>query len=302
MTLYAFVLVLLSVFLHAGWNFISKRSVPSVAFYALSSGTAALFWLPFFLLDGDFRLADMPVDFWIFLGGSVFFEVIYVCGLAYSYRVGDISLVYPLARALPLLFTAAVAFVFGLGTRTPGPLALAGMGVVFFGGLLMPLRSARDFRWATYRHPTLFFVLLAAIGTTGYTVMDSQAMAVVKDVYGKKSLSLAICYLFFIEAGLCLGTLALMLRESCERAEFRRLFLRSPYPIYTGIFSSLAYVLILLSMNYITNVSYLQAFRQLSLPIGIFAGIVILKEPHGRLKMVGCALVFAGLVIIALFP
>lgn len=301
MTLYAFILILASVFLHASWNFISKRSVPSVAFYSISSGTAALLWFPF-LLGSEFSLADMSVDFWIFLGCSVFFEVLYVCGLAFSYRIGDISLVYPLARALPLIFTATVAFLFGLGTRTPGPLALVGMGVVFFGGLLMPLRSMRDFCWATYSHPTLFFVLLAALGTTGYTVMDSQAIALVTATYGKKSLWLMINYLFFIEAGLCLGTSALVLREKYERMEFKRLFLRSPYPIYTGICSSLAYVLILLSMNYITNISYLQAFRQLSLPIGIFAGIFFLKEPHGVLKMTGCALVFAGLLIIALFP
>ena len=41
MTLTAFLLVFLSVFLHAIWNFLSKKTNPSGAFYLLSSTTAA---------------------------------------------------------------------------------------------------------------------------------------------------------------------------------------------------------------------------------------------------------------------
>ena len=52
MTLTAFLLIFVSVFLHAGWNFISKKSTPSAAFYMLSSATAALIWFGFFLHSG----------------------------------------------------------------------------------------------------------------------------------------------------------------------------------------------------------------------------------------------------------
>ena len=52
MTLTAFLLIFVSVFLHAGWNFISKKNTPSAAFYMLSSATAALIWLGFFLHSG----------------------------------------------------------------------------------------------------------------------------------------------------------------------------------------------------------------------------------------------------------
>ena len=106
MTLTAFWLILASAMLHAGWNLISKCHRPSVVFYAQSSGTAALFWVPLLLyLRPDFTA--LPPAFWGFLLGSVFFNVIYYAGLASAYTRGDISVVYPMARSLPVLLTAA---------------------------------------------------------------------------------------------------------------------------------------------------------------------------------------------------
>lgn len=68
MTLVAFLLVLVSVFLHAGWNFLSKKQIPSLSFYSLTSTTAALLWLPCFLLS-DLRLGNLPAMFWPILAG-----------------------------------------------------------------------------------------------------------------------------------------------------------------------------------------------------------------------------------------
>ena len=57
-----------------------------------------------------------------------------------------------------------------------------------------------------------------------------------------------------------------------------------------------AYVLVLLAMHFVTNVSYVQAFRQMSLPLGAFLGIVFLKEKTSGPKLVGLALIVGGLV------
>ncbi len=302
MSLTAFLLILASVFLHAGWNFISKKSVPSLAFYSLSCGTAALLWLVPFLF-AEFQSSAMPVNFWLLAFFSVLFEILYVGGLAYAYQKSDISLVYPLARALPLLMTAMVSALFSLGSRQPGPVAILGMVIVFLGCLLMPLQKFRDFKWQVYFNPVIFLVFLAAIGTTGYTVLDSCAIQEINRVYQKKSLLLSMSYLFFIEAGISLGALFLVCFNKTERNEFGRLLkTRSISPILTGICSSSAYVLILLSMNYVSNVSYIQAFRQLSLPIGVLAGILILKESHSIPKLLGTMIIVAGLIIVAIFP
>lgn len=300
MTATAFFLILTSAFLHAGWNFLSKKTVPSLAFYSLSCGTAALLWLIPFLLS-DFSCAEMSGRFWLLTAVSVVFEIMYVAGLAYAYRLSDISLVYPLARALPLLFTAAVTMIFQLGNRQMSLPALLGMAVIFVGCLLMPMRTFRDFKLRSYCNVVILFVLLAAIGTTGYTVIDSLAMAEIQAVYQRKSIMLSISYLFFIEAGIAVGAGLLAISRRTERKEYSRLIkLRAPF--LTGVFSSSAYVLVLLAMAYVSNVCYIQAFRQISLPLGVLAGIFILKESHGLPKILGTALIVLGLLLVALVP
>lgn len=298
MTFFAFVLVFASVFLHVAWNFISKRSKPSLAFYMLMSGTAALIWLPFFLTS-DLRIAELPPYFFVFFLGSVAAEVLYVAGLAYAYRKSDISLVYPLVRAIPVLLVAAVTILFGLG-KTPGPAALLGMVVITAGCILMPLKAFGDFRLSNYRSKVLVFILLGAIGTTGYTILDSEALAVIRQTVQRSSVFDLLTYLFMIESGLTVGQLFFVVSIREEREAFQGLFLRSFQPMLAGVCSSCAYGLILLAMAYVTNVSYIQAFRQMSLPIGFLAGVLILKEPHSAPKITGIILIVAGLLLVSL--
>lgn len=298
MTLFAFVLVFASVFLHVAWNFISKSTKPSLAFYMLMSGTAALIWLPFFLTS-DLRLSSLPLYFFLFYLGSVASEVMYVAGLAYAYRRGDISLVYPLVRAIPVLLVAAVTILFGLG-RTPGRLALLGMLIITLGCILMPLKRFRDFKRSNYMNWIIIFILLGAVGTTGYTILDSSAMALIRQTMERNNVSDLLAYLFMVEAGLTVGQMFFVVSIRREREEFRRLFLHSVSPVLAGICSSCAYGLILFAMAYVTNVSYIQAFRQMSLPLGFFAGILILKESHSTPKVFGIVLIVLGLIMVSL--
>jgi len=52
------------------------------------------------------------------------------------------------------------------------------------------------------------------------------------------------------------------------------------------------------SMNYVSNVSYVAAFRQLSIPLGAIFGMAFLKEPRHLPKIVGIAVIFVGLVLV----
>lgn len=296
MTLTAFLLIFVSVFLHAGWNFISKKSTPSAAFYMLSSATAALIWLGFFLHSG-ISCSALPGRFWWILAFSWFGEMLYCIGLAYGYRRGDISLVYPLGRSLPVLLTAAVTISFGLG-KMPNALALGGMALISIGCLFLPLKDFREFHWKTYCTPLLFFVLLIAAGVTIYTIFDSEAAKILKELPDNHDSRIvtSLFYLFLVESGLTAVLGLFVLTQKQERAEFKRLFLKTPWPHITGVFSSSAYALILLAMPLVTNVSYIQAFRQMSLPLGVLAGVFILKEACGQVKLFGIILIVIGLI------
>jgi uncharacterized membrane protein len=65
----------------------------------------------------------------------------------------------------------------------------------------------------------------------------------------------------------------------------------------TGVGIYLGWGLVLVSMNFVSNVSYVAAFRQLSIPLGAIFGIVFLKEPRYLPKIFGIAAIFIGLVL-----
>ena len=50
----------------------------------------------------------------------------------------------------------------------------------------------------------------------------------------------------------------------------------------------------------VKNVSYLQAFRQMSLPVGMIMGILFLHEKYYYPKILGVILIVAGLILLAL--
>ena len=61
----------------------------------------------------------------------------------------------------------------------------------------------------------------------------------------------------------------------------------------------LSYPLVLISMAFAANVSYIVAFRQISVPIGVVFGVWIFKEPGYTLKSVGITIIFISLVLVA---
>jgi uncharacterized membrane protein len=54
-----------------------------------------------------------------------------------------------------------------------------------------------------------------------------------------------------------------------------------------------------MAMQFATNVSYIVAFRQISILIGVLLGLFVLHEKSTPFKIAGTALVFIGLVLTA---
>ena len=65
-----------------------------------------------------------------------------------------------------------------------------------------------------------------------------------------------------------------------------------------GIGIYLAYGLVLISMAYVSDVSYVVAFRQLSVPLGALVGVWLLRERRSIPKALGVALAFAGVLLV----
>lgn len=299
MTLTAFVLIFISVFLHAAWNMISKSVKPSMAFYSLMTLTEAALSFPF-LIFGQWDPFAMPGRFWLLFLCTMIGEVAYMLGLARAYSKSDISLVYPVVRALPVLMVPAATLIFGLGSKDLGPWVIFGMVVITAGCLIIPQKKFSDFSMRSYCNSAIGFILLAAAGTTTYTIVDSVLVQMVQQQMGRKSVWDVLALLFWIELGLFAGELLMALLDRNERRVLKTLAFKSIYPPLAGLCSGGAYALVLLAMGYVTNVSYLQAFRQMSLPVGFLAGLLILKEKGSWPKYVGIVLIVGGLVCVAL--
>jgi drug/metabolite transporter (DMT)-like permease len=212
----------------------------------------------------------------------------------------EMSTAYPMMRSLPILLTAAVTtLILGEPLR---PLAIAGMAVVFTGCLLMPLKDFSHFKLKDYLNSRWFYIFIVACGTTGYTILDKLAQSTFAGVWtdlSKPVLSLT----FYSTRSVCLTICLLLavLLTPGELKKFKSLIRENPLmPILAGFFASLTYTTVLLAMNYVDNVSYVQVFRQLGLIFGMAGGIIILKERCSLPKCIGGALILIGLVMTVL--
>ena len=296
MTITAAILIFISVFMHVAWNMLSKSTRPSTAFYIIMNFVGSIIWLPFFIQSGS-SFTALPKLFYILMFGSCFFEVIYMYGLAHGYKHADISLIYPVVRALPVVMLAVITLVFGIG-KPFDMLTLGGMILIAAGCFLMPFASFRNISFRSLNGLALLFIALGAIGTTGYTLCDSQALKIYGQSVGSVPHAATLGYLFLVNMGLTLGEVPLIVFDPAERAALKQFMGKEIiYPIIAGICSSGAYALILFAMQFVTNVSFIQAFRQLSLPFGFIAGLLFLKEKSSSTKVTGLLLILTGLVI-----
>lgn len=300
MSIAAFFLIFMSAGLHASWNLIAKKSHMSFAFYAIMMAVDALMgaWIWFAL---PLKLSLLNWNFYAATCGAALGETLYCAGLILAYRRMDMSSAYPMMRSLPLLFTALVTALLGWGDPL-SVTAKVGMCIVFAGCVVMPLSKFSDFSLKNYLDPKIVFVLMAACGTTSYTICDDKALTLMREcapAVSKPMVSCSYYELRHIAVFLSVGMVALALPSTrAEAATLRRQ--GSGTALLAGAFAGLTYILVLLAMNYVKNVSYVQAFRQLGLVIGMLEGIFILKERCSATKVVGITLIVSGLVLTVL--
>ncbi len=124
-------------------------------------------------------------------------QMVYFLGLAGAYRTGDLSLAYPIARSLPVLFVLAVSLAMGRGSSISA-ISLTGMVLIAAGCLLIPMDRFTNFNASNYLNSAYLMALVAAIGTTGYTLIDSSTLHRLRDIIPSTFSNLQITLLFII--------------------------------------------------------------------------------------------------------
>ena len=298
MTVTATILLIVSAFTHAGWNFISKKAHPTQAFYLVANTIGVICVLPFLIYYARL-ISFFPSPVWIIVVLSGFFLAAYLAALAGAYRAGDISIAYPLARSLPVIFVFILTLVLGKG-HPPGTWFIGGIILVVSGCIILPLKAFRDFHFFNYMNLCCMLALIAAIGVAGYTVADDMALRYLRELPGKPMSPLEGTLVYMVLEGISCSLwqslfVAVNRRERQVMWEVLQSY-KEPAAI-TGIGIYLTYGIVLVSMNYVSNVSYVAAFRQLSIPLGAIFGMALLKESRYLPKTVGIAAIFVGLVL-----
>ena len=295
--MFAFWLILTSVLLHALWHCIGKGN-PSYTFFAGIGGISALISLGI-VLNLPIVYSQIPAGcYWLALGGALSGLVCNI-GLVNAYKRSDVSLAYPLARAFPVIFTAFFTILLGIG-KTPGPIAVAGMVLIAIGSFFMPMKNFSDFHLKNYTGKTMLYILLAAFGTTCYTIFDGKGvqMLIASQPQAAPWCG-SIAYSNIRETMLFSMMLTMALIRPNDNSHTFRNFFGKWYSYVAGVSCFAAYALVLLAMNYVTNVSFVQAFRQLSLPVSVVIGVFVMHEKCPKPKLFGVILVLAGLCLAA---
>jgi drug/metabolite transporter (DMT)-like permease len=229
-------------------------------------------------------------------------QTIYFIGLAGAYRHGQLSIAYPLARSLPVLIVTILSVIFQFGS----PISAQGYAGIFFvvvGCLLIPIQSFTNIKPENYLNLSCALALLAACGTAGYTIIDNEALRQLRETPAITINAIEIAVLYMVlETALTALILGLyVLASKPERQNFRDLHPATwRYAAVTGVIINLTYGMVLAAMAFVTNVSYLAAFRELSIPLGALLGITLQKEPAPRPKIIGVGVVLAGLLLVGL--
>jgi drug/metabolite transporter (DMT)-like permease len=292
MSFTAVVLLTLSAFLHAFWNFYSKRNSASASFFAISALAALVCFSPFLAIHFS-TLITAPLIFWIFVIATGFFEAIYLTGLAQAYRLGDMSLAYPLVRALPILLVALISIFLGRGDALSAA-AIGGMVLMTIGCLVLPLRHFRDWSPKFYFNRVTAWILLSVAGVTGYTLVDDAALKLLRETMTVSNSTLVYLPLQSLTTVLFLLLYVVLFGGWQVKAS------AIPSAILTGLMMTLTYGIALAAFAFVKDVSYANAFRQFSIPLGALLGMWLVKEPAHAPKLAGIIIMLIGLVLIML--
>jgi len=301
MTLTAFILISFSALLHATWNVLGKQESPTIAFFLVANIAGVLLLSPTILLYGE-AIPFFSWRVWQLLGLTGGFQAIYCAGLATAYRTGEMSIAYPLVRSFPVIVTTVVVLLLGRGNQLTW-LSILGSFLVVVGCFFIPMRHFKDFRLSNYLCLSCGMALIAALGTTGYSIIDDEALRALRNspdiVLQSYEISLLYGFLSSLSTVTFLSILTLI--PSVERINLRiTIKNRIKMAGLVGVFMYTSYPLVLVSMAFASNISYVVAFRQISVPLGALMGMFLLGEAKHIPKFVGMGVIFIGLVMVGL--
>jgi len=284
----ALLLVVASGLLHAVWNLLLKKARDRVAFVWWYLLIPLVLFSPMALVRWGGEAASMSARS---LGcglASGVLQAACLLAIAWAYRAGDLSVVYPLSRgsAQVLMVLLGIAV---LGEKVTA-LGAIGVAAVFLGVyvVFLPSMSGADLlRPLRMLSQTSSRAALAA----GVTI----ALYHLIDRVGVQGANRFQYILLLFAADFCAFTVFLASRRRWDLvwAEWRT----NRWNIaLAGSLSLVSYLLVLYALSR-ERVAYVGPARNVGIVFSVLLGAFLLKEKHGAMRVLGSALIVGGLAL-----
>ena len=281
MTSAALLLVFGAALLHAAWNALTKRGLDPIAFLWCIGAVGVILYTPFAtatLLRHPLTPAAIP-----FVVGTVVLHALYFFTLGRAYRVGHLSVVYPIARGLGVALVPLLALV--LFEERLSPLGTLGVALVVAGIVALHWRPGE---WrAALAEPGTGWAVATGVLIAGYSLLDKAGVARVHPV--------VYIWLMEVGAGMLLTPVVLARRGSLAR-EWRE---NRPAILLGALMSPTGYLLVLFAFQ-LSKTAYVVAAREMSIVLSTLIGTLWLGEGGLVRRLTGAAVILAGVACVAL--
>jgi drug/metabolite transporter (DMT)-like permease len=283
MTALGFALVLTAAFCHATWNYFVKRINGGPELVWLFSFVAMIIYLPVAVY---IWIIEQPVfGVWelAFITGSAVLHLGYFLLLQAGYRKGDLSLVYPTARATgPFLSTTFAVVILGESMSLQlglGAVAIIIGVVCLTGGFKGGARNVST---------SVLFGFGAGLLIGSYTVWDAYTVSVLFVP------PLLLDYVSSIGRSVLLAPIALK-RMDLVKAHWCN---HRTGVVIIAILNPLAYILVLYALTF-TPVVYVAPTREVSVLLTVLMGSILLGEGDLKRRLTWAAVILCGLALLA---
>jgi drug/metabolite transporter (DMT)-like permease len=276
--------VLTAAVLHAGWNAIAKGVTDRLGLFARASVVEVALGAVLIGLVAPPHSAAVP---WLL--ASVGVHVLYNLGLVAAYHVGDFNQTYPLARGIgPLIVALVGATVLDEPlppTQWAGVLLIAGaIGVL---GLTPWHAVGRDRR-------AVVAAVLTGLAIAAYTLLDGIGVRRSGSPLGYAA------WLVAAQGVLTIPVAALARRSRWAPADRGEGPTGRAWLLATGagVMAMAAYGLVLWAQTR-GALAAVAALRESSVVVAAIIGVVVFREPLGRVRVAASVAVAAGVVLLA---
>lgn len=287
MTVAAFALVMGSALLHAAWNMAAKRARDSVAFLMCVQVAIAALCVP--LLAATFRWqpsSPRGIEVGV-VSGVVQAAYLILLGLAYGYA--DLSLVYPMVRAVAACAVATAAIpLFGETVSARGLLGIALVTLGVF-ALHIPRDAARlpgQSSGGRWRLAVILGFLTGSIAA--YQLIDKAGVALLHPAP-------YLCVAAFSDTAAFAIWMGARGSGRQVKAEWKA---GAAGVVAAAVMGVGSYLLYLWALT-LAQVAYLAPLRNFSMVLAVLLGGGVLRERLAWARIPGAAIMFAGVVLLA---